>query len=135
MSVAESGIHQKTCIKCGADVTHRKRFKDAEGNYYCASCAAPAPPPVAVAPAATSAAPAQPHSEEIARQLRLVPRITCPHCWNQFPPDQILWVAANADLMGDSVLGPEKPRRFLPTRFNVSGQALDAKGTVCQTLA
>jgi hypothetical protein len=130
MSVAESGIHQKLCAKCGTDVTHQKRFRDAQGNYYCSQCAAPAP-----APASAGTAIYHPPSEEIARQLRLVPKVTCPHCWNQFPPDQILWVSQHSELIGDSVLGPEKPRRFLPTRFTLSGQALDSKGMACQALA
>jgi hypothetical protein len=46
-----------------------------------------------------------------------------------------MWIAAHNDLIGDPVLGPEKPRRFLPTRFTVSGQALDARGVACQQLA
>jgi hypothetical protein len=66
---------------------------------------------------------------------RLRPRITCPHCWDKFAPEQILWVSSHAELMGDRVLGPEAPSRFLPTRFNVQGQAIDARGMACQTLA
>jgi hypothetical protein len=46
-----------------------------------------------------------------------------------------MWIAAHNDLMGDPVLGPEKPRRFLPTRFTISGQAIDARGVACQQLA
>src|ERR1019366_8497429 len=61
--------------------------------------------------------------------------ITCPHCWHVFSPDQILWVSEHADLMGDTVLGPEQSRRFLPSRFNTERQALDAKDTPCRTLA
>jgi len=46
-----------------------------------------------------------------------------------------MWVAAHNELMGDTVLGPEKARRFVPTRFTVAGQAIDARGATCQQLA
>lgn len=46
-----------------------------------------------------------------------------------------MWIAAHNDLVGDAVLGPEKPRRFVPTRFTISGQAIDARGVTCQQLA
>ena len=66
---------------------------------------------------------------------RLLTRVTCPHCWEKFPTETILWVAEHSDLLGDPKLGEEQGRRFLPTRFNVQGDALDAKGFACQTLA
>src|SRR5688572_17550653 len=61
-------------------------------------------------------------------------QITCPHCWKQFPPEDVLWVAAHSDLSGDSML-PNEPQRFLPSRFNVAGLAIDVKGAVCEQLA
>ena len=64
----------------------------------------------------------------------LVKRVTCPHCWFEFRPEQILWVAQHEELMGDPIL-KEEPLRFLPTRFTVEGQALDARGMVCHSLA
>jgi hypothetical protein len=36
--------------------------------------------------------------------------------------------------MGDPLLGPEQPERFLPSRFTVDGNALDAMGMTCRTL-
>src|SRR6185503_21257078 len=39
------------------------------------------------------------------------------------------------DLLGDPRLGPEQNQRFLPTRFTVTGEAIDAKGFPCYTLA
>lgn len=65
----------------------------------------------------------------------LLRRTTCPHCWSAFAPEDALWVSAHAELLGDPLLGPEQPQRFLPTRFNVEGNALDAKGLVCHALA
>lgn len=69
------------------------------------------------------------------RTVTLLPRVTCPHCWEQFPPQHILWVSEHADLLGDFRLGPEQPQRFLPTRFTVTGEALDARGFPCHQLA
>ncbi len=50
-------------------------------------------------------------------------------------PERVLWVSRHAELLGDQVLGPEVPARFLPTRFTVDGQAIDARGMVCHWLA
>ena len=61
-------------------------------------------------------------------------QVTCPHCWQNFPPDEVLWIAAHSDLMGDPML-PSEPQRFLPSRFTVSGLAIDVKGAVCEHLA
>jgi hypothetical protein len=66
---------------------------------------------------------------------RLLPRITCPHCWAIFAPEQILWVSEHSDLIGDPLLGPEHQQRFLPSRFTIQGDALDARGMICRTLA
>jgi hypothetical protein len=62
-------------------------------------------------------------------------RVTCPHCWNIFPPEQALWIAQHPDLIGDPRLGDEQQQRFLPTRFTVDGAALDARGFACHELA
>ena len=67
--------------------------------------------------------------------LPLLHQVTCPHCWKTFRPEEILWVAAHIDLIGDPRLGPDQPQRFLPSRFNLEGQALDARGFPCQSLA
>jgi hypothetical protein len=67
--------------------------------------------------------------------LSLLRRTTCPHCWASFAPEDILWVSAHTDLRADPRLGADHQQRFLPTRFNIDGQALDARGFVCQTLA
>lgn len=66
--------------------------------------------------------------------VSLVHRVICPHCWHIFKPEQVLWVAQHEDLMGDSLL-KEEPLRFLPTLFTLEGQAIDARGMVCHTLA
>jgi hypothetical protein len=52
-----------------------------------------------------------------------------------FPPEEVLWISAHSDLLGDPRLGPEQQQRFLPTRFDVDGNAPDAKGFRCHELA
>ncbi len=47
----------------------------------------------------------------------------------------MLWIAHHAELLGDPVLGPEARVRFLPSRFTVEGQAIDARRMVCQQTA
>jgi hypothetical protein len=61
--------------------------------------------------------------------------IICPNCWFRFPPQDILWIAAHPSLRGDPTLGPDSAIRFLPTRFNVLGNALDSKGANCDRTA
>ncbi len=68
-----------------------------------------------------------------ARVLRA--RITCPHCWHQFPPQEVRWIASHPELRGDERLGEDAPKRFLPTRFDKNCRALDAKGQPCTQLA
>src|SRR5262249_2888946 len=65
----------------------------------------------------------------------LLRRTTCPHCWHSFAPEAVLWVSSHSDLLGDPRLGPEQQQRFLPTRFDVAGNALDSHGLPCTALA
>ena len=67
--------------------------------------------------------------------LGLRSRITCPHCWHEFPPRDIRWVSAHPDLRGDPKLGDDAQLRFLASHFDVRGQALDAQGVPCSDLA
>lgn len=67
--------------------------------------------------------------------IRLLARVTCPHCWERFAPEEVWWIAEHVDLLGDPRLGPDHHRRFLPSRFNVEGDAIDARGLACQALA
>lgn len=61
--------------------------------------------------------------------------VTCPHCWKRFAPEDSLWISNHPDLLGDIVLGELEQQRFLPSRFDVQGNALDPKNVVCQDLA
>jgi len=67
--------------------------------------------------------------------IKLLSQVTCPHCWERFPPDQVLWISEHVDLLGDPHLGPEQQQRFLPSRFTIEGDAIDSKGMTCRSLA
>lgn len=54
--------------------------------------------------------------------------LTCPVCWLRFDTGDIMHVAVHDSLRGDPVLGEDAQQRFLATRFNNAGQALDAMG-------
>ena len=71
----------------------------------------------------------------VATKISVLPQLTCPNCWKQFGPEQILWLSTSPELLGDSHLGDEYPKRFLPTRFSVHGNAIDESGAECQELA
>lgn len=67
--------------------------------------------------------------------LPLQAKVTCPHCWHHFSPEDVLWVSQHPDLLGDVRLGAEQQQRFLPTRFSIEGDAIDSQGFACQSLA
>jgi hypothetical protein len=67
--------------------------------------------------------------------LQIQPQLTCPSCWARLDPADLLWVSSHPDLRGDPYLGTDALKRFLPSRFDVDGFAIDAKGLRCQSLA
>lgn len=69
------------------------------------------------------------------RAVFLQKKVTCPHCWHGFAPEEALWIAQHAELVGDPKLGPDHQQRFLPSRMTVSGDALDPRGFQCTSLA
>ena len=60
---------------------------------------------------------------------------TCPNCWTDFAVEDVKWISAHEELLGDYRLGEDYQQRFRPTRFNVNGNAVDVKGISCQELA
>jgi hypothetical protein len=70
-----------------------------------------------------------------ASNVKLLSQVTCPHCWEQFAPENVLWISEHVELLGDPRLGPEQQQRFLPSRFTVDGDAIDARGMICRNLA
>ncbi len=68
--------------------------------------------------------------------IELLNAVTCPNCWEKFPPESALAVAGHGDLMGDPLLeDPSEYRRFLPTRFTPECAALDERDTPSFELA
>lgn len=63
------------------------------------------------------------------------PLLTCPVCWLKFEQGDIMHLATHDSLRGDPVLGEDAAQRFLATRFNDRGQALDALGLPCTEIA
>lgn len=61
--------------------------------------------------------------------------VICPHCWQHFNSEQLIYIASHPSLMGDKVLGATAMKRFAPTKFNALGQALDEMGMVCTDVA
>jgi len=62
------------------------------------------------------------------QQLTLLTKVICPHCWHEFVPEDSLWISEHPDLIGDPKLGVEFAERFLPSRFSIEGDAIDANG-------
>lgn len=69
------------------------------------------------------------------KELGLLEQVTCPHCWNKFPPFEIRWISAHPELRDDPKVGSDALKRFLPSRFNHAGQAIDVNGVACSELA
>ena len=117
---------------------------DVGGQYICRACydrQIAQEPAAASAPAGPQPTPQpspQPATAPAPRRAAppvLRANVTCPHCWHRFAPEDVLWISEHADLLGDVVLGEEAPLRFLPSRFTVDGDAVDARGMRCQLLA
>jgi hypothetical protein len=66
---------------------------------------------------------------------KLLRKVTCPNCWHTFSPEDVLFVAKNPDLLGDSVLGGNEYQRFSPVIFTVKGEAVDPRGVPTTEMA
>ena len=53
---------------------------------------------------------------------------TCPACWLKFSGGEVMHISVHDSLRGDPILGEEAPQRFLATRYDDAGNALDAMG-------
>jgi hypothetical protein len=71
--------------------------------------------------------------ETISSELQT--QATCPNCWASFNVEDVNWVAAHDSIIGDPRLGPDAPQRFLPTHFDLAGNAIDIRGMSCQDIA
>ncbi len=72
-------------------------------------------------------------STQTRRTLR--PNTTCPQCWSPFPSSDVRFIAESPTLAGDPIVGSDEPLRFLPTRFDRQGRAIDPGGAVCMRMA
>lgn len=55
----------------------------------------------------------------------LVDSIGCPHCGHRFPPEEFHFIARSSALGYDHRLPEGEKRRFLPSRFTLSGDAIE----------
>tara|TARA_Y100001934_G_scaffold53617_1_gene65765 strand:+ start:566 stop:1852 length:1287 start_codon:yes stop_codon:yes gene_type:complete len=63
-------------------------------------------------------------------------RVICPHCWHEFSPDETYWISEHPEVESDPLLGSvDEKLRFLPSRFDINGNALDERGEPCRELA
>jgi hypothetical protein len=70
--------------------------------------------------------------------INLLAEVTCPNCWERFPPEAALAIAGHGELRGDRgdpMLAETELRRFLPTRFTPECAALDEFDTPSFDLA
>jgi len=79
---------------------------------------APTPPPADL--------PMEPPRDPAFANPNLDGDLTCPVCWLRFDAGDIMHIAVHDSLRGDPLLGEDAQQRFLATRFNNAGQALDA---------
>ena len=61
--------------------------------------------------------------------------LTCIVCWLNIDIGDIMHIASHDSLRGDPILGEDAQQRFLATRFNDRGQALDAMDLPCTEMA
>jgi hypothetical protein len=62
-------------------------------------------------------------------------KIRCLSCSRSFPASSLRWIAESPGIPQDPVLGGGESLRFLPTRFDVSGRAVDPNGAACARVA
>jgi hypothetical protein len=69
------------------------------------------------------------------QETALLETMICPHCWDEFRPERIHFVATSPSLAFDHRLGVGEYRRFLPSQFTVQGDAIDPGGGICTETA
>ena len=72
---------------------------------------------------------------DTARKTQVLDKIVCPNCWTSFAPADAVWISASPELIGDFRLGDMAQERFVPTRFDTDGRAMDRKGYSCRAIA
>lgn len=123
------------CPACGQKL---KADEEAVGqSVNCPHCGSefsvPPPEPAAPIPAADSLPTETPAPTAFAPNPE--GELTCPVCWLRFDTGDIMHIAVHDSLRGDPVLGEDAQQRFLATRFNNAGQAIDAMGIPSSDIA
>src|SRR5689334_864719 len=93
------------------------------------------PQPEVSLPAPVSETPIEPVRDIAFTNPNLEGELNCPVCWLRFDTGDIMHIAVHDSLRGDPVLGEDAQQRFLATRFNNAGQALDAMGIPTSEIA
>lgn len=68
-------------------------------------------------------------------RLSLRSELTCPSCWSKLKPEELLWISKSEETDPAIDLGDDKRKRFLPSRFDVRGFAIDADNEICEEIA
>lgn len=116
------------CPTCGQKLIAEE--ETAGRQIECPHCHADFVAPQPQAPVASPAqqVPAESPRNTTANFPNLNGEWTCPVCWLRFDTGDIMHIAVHDSLRGDPILGEDAQQRFLATRFNNSGQGLDAMG-------
>jgi lysine biosynthesis protein LysW len=116
------------CPSCGQKL--KAEEADIGRRVDCPKCGVefevPQPDPSIASPPASP--PIEPPRDPAFANPNLDGELTCPVCWLRFDTGDIMHIAVHDSLRGDPVLGEDAQQRFLATRFNNAGQALDAMG-------
>ena len=88
-----------------------------------------------IAPADPSPRPAPVDSDPLPPPSPGEPGITCPACWLKLSRGEVMHIAVHDSLRGDPILGEDALQRFLATRYDNDGNALDAMGLPATDLA
>ncbi len=123
------------CPSCGQKL--KAEIEDSGRNVDCPHCGTEfcVPQPESGTPTMPADLPIEPPRDPAFVNPNLEGELTCPVCWLRFDTGDIMHIAVHDSLRGDPVLGEDAQQRFLATRFNNAGQALDAMGIPSSEIA
>ncbi len=123
------------CPSCGHKL--KADEEDAGRPVDCPHCGVEFSVPQAEPPPPTPPAdlPIEPPRDPAFANPNLDGDLTCPVCWLRFDTGDIMHIAVHDSLRGDPILGEDAQQRFLATRFNNAGQAMDAMSIPCSEIA
>ena len=114
------------CPSCGQKL--KAEEEDAGRQVNCPHCGVeftvPHPEPAKPPPSL----PVEPQRDSAIAPPNSDGELSCPVCWLRFDTGDVMHIAVHDSLRGDPLLGEDAQQRFLATRFNNAGQAMDAMG-------